>query len=44
MRCSLSEERLSNEELLKTMMAERSADTFCNKVIDEFVKKKQRIE
>ena len=51
MRCSQSEERLSNlvfipmnKDLLEKMKVERGADTFYNKVIDEIAKKKQRIE
>lgn len=51
MRCSQSEKRSSNlvfismnKDLLKKMKIERGADIFYSKVIDEFAKKKQRIE
>ena len=51
MRCSQSEERLSNlvfismnKDLLEKMKVEHGADTFYNKVIHEFAKKKRRIE
>ena len=32
------------KNLLKKMKVEHDTDTFCNKVIDELVKKKRRIE
>ena len=51
MRCSRIEERLHNlvlifmnNYLLKTMKIELGGDTFYNKVIDKFTKKKRRIE
>ena len=51
MRCSQSEEQLGNsvfisknKDLLKKMKVERGTDTFYNKVIDEFAKKKGWIE
>ena len=51
MRCSQSEERLSNfvfisinKDFLKKMKVEDGADIFHSKVIDEFDKKKRRIE
>ena len=51
MRCSQSEEQLCNlifisinKDLLKRMKVEHGFDTFYNKVINEFARKKQRIE
>ena len=44
MRCPESKEQLSNKDLLKKMKTEQSADTFYNKVINEFAKKKRRID
>ena len=51
MRCSQTEEQLSDlvlisiyKDLLSKMKEELSSDRFYNKVINEFVKKKQRME